>query len=39
MPAFNGPALRGYEDLVTGVAKTEVGSLAARRRPSAPWTG
>ncbi|HQR28595.1 MAG TPA: cytochrome P450 [Nocardioides sp.] len=26
MPAFSGQALRGYEDLVTGVAKTEVGS-------------
>lgn len=26
MPAFSGPVLRGYEDLVTGVAKTEVGS-------------
>ena len=26
MPAFNGHALRGYEDLVTGLAKTEVGS-------------
>src|SRR3954453_12560401 len=25
MPAFNGHALRGYEDLVTGLAKTEVG--------------
>ena len=28
MPAFNGHALRGYEDLVTGLAKTEVASLA-----------
>lgn len=26
MPAFSGQSLRGYEDLVTGVAKTEVGS-------------
>ena len=26
MPAFNGQALQGYQDLVTGVAKTEVGS-------------
>src|SRR6188472_2209585 len=26
MPAFNGAALRGYEDVVTGLAKTEVGS-------------
>ena len=26
MPAFSGPVLRGYEDLVTGLAKTEVGS-------------
>ncbi len=26
MPAFNGHALRGYEDLVVGLAKTEVGS-------------
>lgn len=26
MPAFSGQALRGYEDLVTGLAKTEVGS-------------
>ena len=26
MPAFNGHALRGYEDLVAGLAKTEVGS-------------
>ena len=25
MPAFNGHALRGYEDLVTGLAKTQVG--------------
>ena len=25
MPAFNGHALRGYEDMVTGLAKTEVG--------------
>src|SRR3954454_251467 len=25
MPAFNGHAVRGYEDLVTGLAKTEVG--------------
>jgi cytochrome P450 len=25
MPAFNGHALRGYEDLVTGLTKTEVG--------------
>ena len=25
MPAFNGTALRGYEDLVSGLAKTEVG--------------
>ena len=28
MPAFNGHALRGYEDLVTGLAKSEVGSWA-----------
>jgi cytochrome P450 len=26
MPAFNGHALRGYQDLVTGLAKTEAGS-------------
>jgi cytochrome P450 len=26
MPAFNGHALRGYESLVEGIAKTEVGS-------------
>ena len=26
MPAFSGRALQGYQDLVTGVAKTEVGS-------------
>lgn len=26
MPAFNGRALRGYEDLVTGLSKAEVGS-------------
>ncbi len=25
MPAFNARALRGYEDLITGLAKTEVG--------------
>ena len=25
MPAFNGHALRGYEELVTGLARTEVG--------------
>ena len=25
MPAFNGHALRGYEDMVTGLAKVEVG--------------
>ena len=31
MPAFNGHALRGYEDLVVGLAKTEVGQLAAGR--------
>ena len=35
MPAFNGHALRGYEDLVTGLAKAEVGSWRARRRRSA----
>lgn len=28
MPAFNGHALRGYEDLVSGLAKSEVGSWA-----------
>lgn len=28
MPAFSGPVMRGYEDLVTGVAKNEVGSWA-----------
>ena len=33
MPAFNGHALRGYEDLVTGLAKTEVG----RWRTGAPF--
>ncbi len=26
MPAFSGQALKGYQDLVTGLAKTEVGS-------------
>ena len=31
MPAFNGHALRGYEDLVTGLAKTEVGSWTPGR--------
>ena len=33
MPAFNGHALRGYEDLVTGLAKTEV----ARWREGEPF--
>ncbi len=33
MPAFNGHALRGYEDLVTGLAKTEVASWT----PGAPF--
>ncbi|MEZ5193438.1 MAG: hypothetical protein R2734_13685 [Nocardioides sp.] len=31
MPAFSGQALRGYEDLVVGLAKTEVGSWAEGR--------
>lgn len=31
MPAFSGPALRGYEDLVTGLAKAEVGSWVEGR--------
>ena len=31
MPAFSGQAMRGYEDLVTGVAKTEVGSWTPGR--------
>ena len=31
MPAFNGHALRGYEDLVTGLAKAEVATLARGR--------
>ena len=29
MPAFNGHALRGYQDVVTGLAKTEVGRWRA----------
>jgi cytochrome P450 len=33
MPAFNGHALRGYEELVTGLAKTEVGTW----RPGEPF--
>ncbi len=33
MPVFSGPVLRGYEDLVTGLAKTEVGSW----RPGVPF--
>ena len=33
MPAFNGHALRGYEDLVTGLTKAEVG----RWREGAPF--
>jgi cytochrome P450 family 135 len=33
MPAFSGPVMRGYEDLVTGVAKSEVGSWV----PGAPF--
>jgi cytochrome P450 len=33
MPAFNGQALRGYEELVTGLAKTEV----ARWQPGQPF--
>ena len=33
MPAFNGHALRGYEDLVAGLAKTEVG----RWQPGEPF--
>ena len=33
MPAFNGHALRGYEDLVVGLAKTEVG----RWQPGRPF--
>lgn len=28
MPAFNGHALRGYESMIDGIAKTEVGSWA-----------
>ncbi|MGI9157753.1 MAG: cytochrome P450, partial [Marmoricola sp.] len=28
MPAFNGQALRGYQDVVTGLAKTEVAGWA-----------
>lgn len=28
MPAFNGHALRGYESMIEGIAKTEVGSWA-----------
>jgi cytochrome P450 family 135 len=31
MPAFSGQALKGYEDLVTGRAKAEVGSWAPGR--------
>ncbi|MEZ5194778.1 MAG: cytochrome P450, partial [Nocardioides sp.] len=31
MPAFSGQALRGYEDLVVGLAKTEVGAWAEGR--------
>jgi cytochrome P450 len=31
MPAFSGPAMRGYEDLVVGVAKTEIGSWTPGR--------
>ncbi|RLV47866.1 cytochrome P450 [Nocardioides mangrovicus] len=31
MPAFNGHALRGYADVVTGLAKTEVGSWTPGR--------
>ncbi|MDQ6935666.1 MAG: cytochrome P450 [Actinomycetota bacterium] len=33
MPAFNGASLRGYESVVTGLAKTEVDSW----RPGAPF--
>ena len=33
MPAFNGHALRGYEDLVAGLARTEVG----RWQPGRPF--
>jgi cytochrome P450 len=33
MPAFNGHALRGYEDMVTGIAKAEVGQW----RPGVPF--
>ncbi len=33
MPAFSGQALKGYQDLVTGLAKTEVGSW----RPGVPF--
>ncbi len=29
MPAFNGHALRGYQEVVTGLAKTEVGTWRA----------
>jgi cytochrome P450 len=31
MPAFNGRALRGYEDLISGLAKTEVASWTPGR--------
>ena len=39
MPAFNGHALRGYQSLVTELARAEVGPLARRTRSSAPSTG
>ena len=38
MPAFNGHALRGYEGLVTEVARAEVAG-GATARSSAPSTG
>jgi len=38
MPAFNGHALRGYEELVTEVARAELAAGAAART-SAPSTG
>ena len=39
MPAFNGHALRGYEALVTELARDGGRPLACRARSSGRWTG
>ncbi len=39
MPAFNGHALRGYESMIEGLAKTEVGSWQRGHARSGRWSG